>query len=329
MIRRTFGRSVPPIRYRGRSGFSSATAARIPAVAMDPLDAFLAGLRAHDRRLLGELVEEESEARGITRSAIRGRAGGRARPAGDGRAAAVELEAERDPPPDDGWDDDPEWDAPAIPYGDAELGRVATPWSIHPGPRCRPRPLPGVAARRRRKGVLKRAKRPWERRGRPRPDDPAARDVVRLRSSPRPCRKASSHPPAPSTCPPWATPARRPTRTACCRACRAPTRRLVPDPRRPLPASARPRYARRSTRPPSWRCAAPCAARPRPLGAGRAAAAAVGRPAFLPPGIRWRCGCARPSGCPGTPTGRRARRTPRRSTDRTTRRPTRRATVSW
>ena len=93
---------------------------------------------------------------------------------------AVELDAERDPPPDDGWDDDPDWDAPAIPYEEAELGSVATA-SVDPTPAFDLalgrflESLPG----RRRKGVLKRAKRQWEAAGVRDPDDPAGRDAVR------------------------------------------------------------------------------------------------------------------------------------------------------
>ena len=76
---------------------------------------------------------------------------------------AVELDAERDPLPDDGWDDDPDWDAPAIPYEEAELGSVATA-AVDPTPifdLALGRFLESLP-RRRRKGVLKRAKRQWE-----------------------------------------------------------------------------------------------------------------------------------------------------------------------
>ena len=148
---------------------------------MDPLDAFLAGLRPHDRRLLGELVDEEVEARGV-------------HDVGDPQAAAViagvlrelaerllvELETERDPPPDDGWDDDPEWDAPAIPYGDAELGRVAhAVVDATPAFDAALGRFLEALPERRRKGVLKRARRTWQREGVRDADDPAGRDIVR------------------------------------------------------------------------------------------------------------------------------------------------------
>ena len=143
---------------------------------MDPLDTFLADLHPDDRRLLGDLVAEEAEARGVTDPAAPEAAPVVARVLRElAERLAVELDAERDPPPDDGWDDDPDWDAPAIPYEEAELGRVATA-SIDPTPAFDLalgrflESLPG----RRRKGVLKRAKRQWEAAGVRDPDDPRA-----------------------------------------------------------------------------------------------------------------------------------------------------------
>ncbi len=148
---------------------------------MDALDAFLAGLDLRDRRLLGELVAEEAEERGVADPS-------------DPRAGpvvaavlrelaerlAVELDAERDPPADDGWDDDPGWDAPAIPYGELELGRVADA-VVHATPALDAalgRFLEAMPDRRRRR-LLRRARRAWEAAGVHDPDDPAGRDRVR------------------------------------------------------------------------------------------------------------------------------------------------------
>jgi hypothetical protein len=148
---------------------------------VDPLDTFLADLHPDDRRLLGDLVAEEAEARGVRDPAAPEAAPVVARVLRElAERLAVELDAERDPPPDEGWDDDPDWDAPAIPYEDAELGSVATA-AIDPTPAFDLalgrflESLPG----RRRKGVMKRAKRQWEAAGVRDPDDPAGRDAVR------------------------------------------------------------------------------------------------------------------------------------------------------
>ncbi len=148
---------------------------------MDALDAFLADLVPSDRRLLGELVAEEAEERGASDPAD---------PIAAPVVAAVlrelaerlagGLDAERDPPPDDAWDDDPGWDAPAIPYGEVELGRVADA-VVHATPAldiALGRFLEAMPDRRRRR-LLRRARRTWEAAGVRDPDDPAGRDRVR------------------------------------------------------------------------------------------------------------------------------------------------------
>jgi hypothetical protein len=148
---------------------------------VDALDAFLADLDPQDRRLLGELVAEEAEAHGapdpadvlaapVVARLLRELAG----------RLAVELEAERDPPPDDGWEDDPGWDAPAIPYGEAELGPLSDA-VVHATPALDAalgRFLEAMPGRRRR-GLMRRARRAWQAAGVRDPDDPAGRDHVR------------------------------------------------------------------------------------------------------------------------------------------------------
>jgi hypothetical protein len=127
------------------------------------------------------LVEEEIEARGIGDAGDPGAAPVIARVLREtAERLAVELEAERDPPPDDAWDDDPEWDAPAIPYGDAELGRVAhAVVDATPALDAALGRFLEALPKRRRRGVLKRARRAWEAAGVRDPDDLAGRDAVR------------------------------------------------------------------------------------------------------------------------------------------------------